>query len=482
MLRALLFIAKLAVVVAVAVVLAYQPSRVTIELFDHKIETSVGILVLVVALISVVATLSYRYWRLLLGAPGNLGRVIRESRRRRGYKALTQGMVAVAAGDPDEARRWARKAEVLMEEPPLTLLLSAQAAQLNGDEQAARRYFEAMLEREETRFMGLRGCLMQAMRQGDNQAALSYLRDAHAMRPKTPWVLTAMIDLSETTGDFGSAEAAIKRAVRHKALPAAEGERKRAVVLLERAKAARSTGDGEQARKLAQAARKLAPALVPATVMEAELLIAGGHHSDALRLLQRAWPAQPHPDLARLYRSLAPNGDRLAEIARLGKLVAGAPDHPESRIALAEAALDAQLWGEARRYLGAAAGDAPSERICRLMARLEETEHGDGAKARNWLLKAGTAPRDPAWVCRTCGALARQWDAHCGACRSFDGLDWRRPVQVAAEPLPGDVAAGNAAPRAELASPGGNGSSRAVAPREPSLPDRTLDISVTPRR
>ena len=51
-----------------------------------------------------------------------------DSKRRRGYKALSQGMVAVAAGDAGEAARLARRADGLLNDPPLTLLLSAQAA------------------------------------------------------------------------------------------------------------------------------------------------------------------------------------------------------------------------------------------------------------------------------------------------------------------------------------------------------------------
>ncbi len=474
MIRSLVFIAKLAALVAVAVWLAYQPSRVSIDVSGYRIETSVGILIFAVFLITLTSVVIYRYWRLLAGAPGGLSRVLREGKRRRGYKALTQGMVAVAAGDPDEAQRWARKAEVLMDEPPLTLLLSAQAAQLAGDDQAAKRYFEAMLEREETRFMGLRGCLMQALRAGDQAAALDYARQAQAMRPKTPWVLNAMIELSEQGGDLTAAESAVRQAVRHKALAAPEGERKRAVIALERAFAARAAGDADGALKLARQAHKLVPALVPATVLAAELLIASGRKNEAVRLLQRAWPAQPHPDLARLYKSLHDEGDALALVGRMGKLAAGAPDHAESRLMLAEAALEAQLWGEARRHLAQAAGNSPGrtpgERICRLMARLEEAEHGDAQKARAWLLRAGQAPRDPAWVCESCGALAERWSAHCGACGSFDGLTWRRPVQVAAEtPPPG--------PPLEILPRGGNGG-RAPTPK-PARPE-AAPPAVTP--
>ena len=56
---------------------------------------------------------------------------------------------------------------LMLDEPPLTLLLSAQAAQLEGDDQAARGYFEAMLDQPATAFLGLRGLLVQAERTGD---------------------------------------------------------------------------------------------------------------------------------------------------------------------------------------------------------------------------------------------------------------------------------------------------------------------------
>ena len=81
----------------------------------------------------------------------------------RGYKALTQGMVAVAAGDAQEARRQARKAENFLADPPLTMLLSAQAAQLSGDDKAAGKFFKKMSERKDTKYLGIHGMLNQAI-------------------------------------------------------------------------------------------------------------------------------------------------------------------------------------------------------------------------------------------------------------------------------------------------------------------------------
>lgn len=434
MIRIVIFCLKVAAVIALAYWLAERPGDVSIEWLGYRVDTTVGMLLLAVVAVAALAALVYRFWRFLYRSPRDLGRRVQTGRRRRGYKALTQGMVAVAAGEPDEAARWAHKADALLDEPPLTMLLSAQAAQLNGDEAAAKRYFTAMLENQETRFLGLRGLLNQALRAGDRTAALGYVRQAHALRPRTPWVLTSLFDLSQRHGDFDTAERALRDAARVKALPAPEATRRRAVLLLERAMAARAAGD-PGAVKQAREARRLAPDLAAAGALEAELLIAAGKGRKAARVLEDTWTQAPHPDLAPLYLKAVPAEDGLGRLKRLSKLTAGRVEHPESQLVLARAALAAKLWGEARRHLSAAAGPGgldgtPSEAVCRLMATLEEAEHDDTAAARDWLDRAATAPADSSWVCRECGAVAEVWSARCGACEAFDGLRWQPPPRV----------------------------------------------------
>jgi HemY protein len=432
MLRALLFFVSLAVLLGIAwFLLDVRPGTVSLEWWGYRIDTSIGILLLALLLISALVALLYRFWRGLVRVPRGLGRSLERSRKRRGYRALTQGMVAVAAGEAEEARRWSRKADALLDEPPLTLLLAAQAAQLGGDDKAAERYFTAMLNRDETRFLGLRGLITQSLRDGDDKTALEHLRSAYRLRPRTPWVLTTLFDLSEKLGDLDGADKAVREAAKTKALPAPEATRKRAILLLKRAERARSGHDPALTLKLAREAHKLAPDLVRAATLSAELLAHSGRQRDAARLLERAWAAAPHPELVQAYREVRPSKDKIAWLGEVGKLVNGASRHPESLLALAEAALDANLWGEARRYLKDAADAKLTERVCRLMARLEDAEHKDSGKAREWLLRAADAKPDPLWVCGACGTAAGDWSARCGACDEFDSLAWKAPPRVA---------------------------------------------------
>ena len=464
MVRVLWFCLKVAVLVAVAWYLAeYEPGQVTLEWQDYRIDTSVGILLLAAGVVAVIAAILYRFWGGLRRVPRDIGRTLRANRQQRGYRALTQGMVAVAAGEAAEAQRWARKASELLDAPPLTMLLSAQAAQLGGDDQAAKRYFTAMLERDETRFLGLRGLITQALRDGDEQAALDYVRSAHTLRPRTPWVLETLFDLSEQAGDLAGAERAAREAAHGKVLPAPEAKRKHAVVLLERARAAQREGDPSRTLKLAKQAHKAAPDLVPASVLYAQLLVGSARRGAAARMLEKAWAAAPHPALVVAYGRARPEAAGIEWLNQVGKLVAGAPTHPESLLALAEAALDARLWGEARRHLGEAIKAGATERVCRLMARLEESEHSDRDKAREWLMKAGEAAPDPAWVCGNCGAAAEEWQPRCGACDAYDGLAWHTPPRV---PLAEKVAESAAGPvlAAQAVEVLANGEDQAPAP------------------
>lgn len=448
--RALFFFVKLALVVALAVWLANRPGEATIVWMGREIHMQVGILIGVLLILAVVVALGWQLWRWLARSPRQIARGRTEARRRKGYSALTQGMAAVAAGDPEEAQRQASRAAVLLNEPPLTLLLAAQAAQLNGDERAAHKYFTAMLGRPETRFLGLRGLLTQALKSGDTRAALGYAGDAHRERPGAVWATTTLLDLQLKNGDWTEAEATLKEAAKQKSIAPERARRQRAVILAERARAgvaALSQGGGAiTALDAAREAVKLAPDLVPARVALARLLASGGNEKSAAKTIEQGWVQTPHPALAAAYAALRPDEDPVARARRFEKLAALNPHHRESHLAVAEASLAAGLWGEARGHLAtvaeseqaASAAGNHSARLCRLMARLEEGEPGDPAALRRWLLAAAEAPADPTWTCERCGTPTGEWRARCGHCGAFDSLAWRaapRPATLALAPL-----------------------------------------------
>jgi HemY protein len=399
------------------------------------------------------------------------GRVVdgrRDARRRRGYLALTRGMVAVAAGDADEARKQVRRADGLLEDPPLTLLLSAQTAQLSGDSKAAEKFFKAMMDRPETEFLGVRGRLTQALKADDDKAALALAERAAQLRPKSEWVARNLLDLQVRNGVWSDAKATLDRAVKNRLVAEDEAGHRRVVLDFQLSEAARADGDTARATKLLRGAFDRDPGFVPAALRLARSHIENGRGGKAAGFIETAWSHAPHPDLAQAYFDARGANDGLERVKTAERLARSNPDHRESHLTVAEAALEARLWGEARKHLAAAAGDAPSARVCRLMAELEESEHGDTAAAREWLVRASMADPDPAWVCGDCGNTVREWAIVCGNCEAFASFAWGTPPHVirlagpAAE-APRAITAGETAGEAPEAAAGDGGKSEAAA-------------------
>jgi HemY protein len=427
LLRTLAWFAIAAVVMLAAVWLSERPGTVTAEWHGWRLDTSVGVVLIAVVVLILLSVALWLVYRWIMGAPGALFDSWGESRRRRGYQALTQGLAAVAAGDGTEAQKNARKAEALLSEPPLTLLLSAQAAQLTGDRDGAKRAFDAMLEDEQMAFLGLRGLIAQSLRDGDQAQALSYAERAFTLRPQTPWVVHSLFDMQAQIGRWREAQETLDAGLRRKVVTQDKGRTLKALLLVERSRAAEQGGSDSDALALAREAFGLAPERIAVSTRLAELQIKTGDGRRALRTLERGWALAPHPELAALYLKASGENDPLKRVGIVRKLVAQKPDDLESNLALARAALDAGLWGEARRYLDAAGGTSPSVRVCRLMAEVEERAHSDQAKVHEWLARAATAPADRAWRCGACGAQHETWRSVCESCGAFGTLHWRAP-------------------------------------------------------
>jgi len=418
---------------------ASEPGSVAVQLRGWQVETSAGVLVLGVAFIAFACVVLWAVVAWLVAAPARLRRWRADRRRARGLRALAAGMVAVAAGDTKGARRAARRAQLAAGETPLTLLLGAQSAQLDGDAKAAEKFFTAMLARPETEFLALRGLLIQARNQGDGMRALELAERATALKRNAGWAQAAVFDLAVDQGQWKKAEGALAQAIRLGAVDKGLGVHHRAALLLAEARDAERTGFVVEALALSRRAERADGTLVAAALMRARLDAAQGSLRRARRTLLRAFARVPHPEIAQAYLGLADPGDQNRERLRLAqKLLGAAPQAAEAHITAAEVALAVSLWGKARQHVDDADGCLAAEgylvpaRHFRLRAEIEEREHNDPAAAAQWLRRAAQAAPDPRWICGACGETAPAWAPVCGACGGFDTLAWRAPAPLAA--------------------------------------------------
>lgn len=438
----------IAAAVGLGVFFAGNPGQVEIAWRGWVVDTSVGVLVGLAALLAAIVAAAALALAALRRMPRNLRRRRAARRYRLGERELTRGIVALAAGQAAEARRHAQRAEMLLAGAPMPLLLMAEAAGRQGDAAAAQQAYTALLAAPATEFLGLRGLIGQALRAGDDAAARRLAGRARLLRPDAPWLAESLLVLEGRAGDWTAARDTLATAARRGALTAERARHHRGVVLHQLSLAAERAGDLREAVRLAARAQPLAPDVAAIACHHAGLLLGLGRKRAATRAIERAWHLRPHPDLARLYLEMRQEAEPLARAASLQGLARHNPDAIENHLALAEAALAARLWGEARHHLTAAGAvpadaaapsgtaGAPPRRLCLMMARLEEGERGDVAASRAWRDRALEAPADPAWLCRACGGESGEWQALCPHCGGFDTLDWDAPP-VAPRPFLG---------------------------------------------
>src|SRR5690606_7059760 len=78
---------------------------------------------------------------------------------------------------------------------------------------------------------------------------------------------------------------------------------------------------------------------------------------------------------------------------------------------------------------------APTERVCLLMAEIEDRENNDQGRVRGWLTRALSAPRDPAWVAD--GQVLERWLPVSPVTGRVGGVAWAVPPAVPAIRRPG---------------------------------------------
>ncbi|RMH49676.1 MAG: heme biosynthesis protein HemY, partial [Alphaproteobacteria bacterium] len=188
--------------------------------------------------------------------------------------------------------------------------------------------------------------------------------------------------------------------------------------------AALEAGSIEQARKLAAEANRLSPDFVPAAVLEARMLAEEGKKRQARKVLEKAWSASPHPDIARAYADLEPDETPAARRKRFRRLLALRPDDPETRLTEAELAIADEDFVAARKALVELVETRPTARTLTLMAAAERGVGADDSVVRAWLARAVSAPKGRQWVCEKCHHPHPQWQVLCESCGGFDTLAW----------------------------------------------------------
>jgi len=428
MLRIVLFLVLIALAAAGAAWVADQPGDLVLTAGGFRLSTTLPSFVFLLGLFAAAVVLVWSILTTIWRTPGRLRRRRHDKRHARGRHAITHGLLAIGHGDTALARRHAEAARRHAPNDPLALLLHAQSAQLEGDRDEARRVFRVMAEREDTRLLGLRGLFIEAQRADDAVGAVMIAEEAIKLSSSSTWASHAVLGFRCARGDWSGALAILDSNLSAGLIDKPAYRRQRGVLLTARALEL-ETMDRDLARESVMEAIKLAPTLVPAAVLAAKFESEAHQVRRAMKLVEAAWLANPHPDLAEAYAHVK-LGDsarqRLQRVETLAaKTPADKPGHVEGQFAIARAAIDASEFVRAREVLAPYVND-PTQRVALLMAEIERAEHGDSGRARAWTLRAVRGRHDPAWTAD--GYVSDRWRPVSPVTGRLDAFQWQTPV------------------------------------------------------
>ncbi|MGJ5203904.1 heme biosynthesis HemY N-terminal domain-containing protein [Bradyrhizobium sp. HKCCYLR20261] len=424
MFRIVIFLILVGLAAAGSAWVAEQTGDVVLNWGPWRVAMTLPVFVLALGLTIAACVLVWNLISALLRAPGRIRHAHRNRRHQRGRHAITHGLLAIGHGDSTAARQHADIAKRLAGDDPLTLLLHAQAAQLEGDRDGAQRAFRAMAERHDTRLLGLRGLFIEAQRADDAYSAVMIADEALRLAPNATWASHAVLGFRCAQGDWDGALAILDSNYTAGMIDKPSYRRQRGVLLTARALAL-ETENRDVSRSSAMEAVKLAPTLVPAAVLAAKFESEAHQVRRAMKIIEAAWASCPHPDLADAYAHVRLGDSARQRLTRVENLAARTPGHIEGALAVARAAIDASEFGRAREALAPFTED-PTQRVAMLMAELERTESGDAGKAREWTLRAVRARHDPAWTAD--GYVSERWQPISPVTGRIDAFQWQTPV------------------------------------------------------
>ncbi|MFN3700533.1 MAG: heme biosynthesis protein HemY [Alphaproteobacteria bacterium] len=439
MIRALIFFLKLAALSLLAVWVASREGSVRLnwkdmEGADIAVTVDLGLFLLLGLIIILIALFIFKIMSNIAHFPQSWARYRDFKRREKGFRALTLGLTAVAAGDKKIAAYQAYRTEKLLPElTALGILLNAQAARLSGDEEAANAQFELLAQDKDAAFLGVRGLLQSALDQKDFEKALDIAQKASKLQPKQHWILKVVLDLEIRARECDNALKTLYRLEKLKAIPIAEAASIRSALMIAQADQLLEEGNQSAAKSRLEKAYGYSPHSIPVVTRLVEILIERKQRRRAIQIIEKVWKHSPHPDLVPLWAKTAPKPRRKSSDIRLGfymwleKLLSVNANSAEGQMAIAEAAIDIRLWGEARSHLNAAEALRPSKRLYILHARLDE-KSGRGAEAvQNHLKQADNAAPDYVWHCRETGRVYERWSAYAPPHNSFNTITWGVP-------------------------------------------------------
>ncbi|MGI4850930.1 MAG: heme biosynthesis HemY N-terminal domain-containing protein [Janthinobacterium lividum] len=385
--KLIFFIAQFLIVAGLFVWFYKHPGSIEINWLDYKIQMSV---VVFLGLLLIGISLSFlivKVIMLFLRFPKRLSGKYRLHRLRQAQESLKALITKYRNKEFDAA---ASDLKVLLQEEEMHFIghyFAAKIAKSQHKPMIQEQHLQHIINLSGGEALGYTELMQLKIQQNEPIELLKCAKQAVSFVQKAPELAKLIFQVYLQNNLIVDAEDLLNQFKRKKIL--SQGDKAILESDLESAQAqvALEKKDTAVALKKSEKAYNLYPTYEKLKVY-VELLLSQDQKKRVQKILEQAWHQRPDARLVYLYKETQKEALPSLQFQGIEKLTQGSPDHPESLLAKAQAALDAQLWGMAldhlqdyeRKY-------SLTRRFLRLRAKYAQLASHDQTAALNWLEK-----------------------------------------------------------------------------------------------
>ncbi len=401
---------------------------IVVDLLDYKIETTAAkLLVLVlILLVAVYSVLRFLSW--VKNSPRKFASKLQKDKEKQGYRDLMQGFSALAAGDMSHAKKLGERASKALKEEPLVKLLQAQTCVLANKPFEAEVFYKELADNDESRIVGYRGLINQAIENGELPRALELSEDLHKLNPSSEWVNESMIDLAMRNAEWDKVEKYTLKAKKGGALNKQQASINLAITYYSYAREHYAEEDFSAAVADLKKALKHDAQFLPAIILLARALLDGKEFKAAAKHVEASWKKFPHPELAEIYGKVLDETAPDKKLKKFEKLLKSNSGEVESVIAYVREAIAQKNYESARTEIERGLEIRETKKLCYLMAEAQL----EGAAQEKWKERASAAKSDKVWYCVETGSECKKWHLYSNS-GFFNTMIWGYNNQISAE-------------------------------------------------
>ncbi len=358
-------VALMAVAIGVAVTARFNPGNVVFFYPPHRIDMSLNLFVLVMAMLFMVVYGFMRAVRATVAMPAKVAAYRQRKRERDGNKGLRDALKALFEGRFGHAEKAAMRAAELPENAGLAALIGARAAHRMRQSDRRDNWLAGVVN--DTSLKTARLMTVTELLVDDHQpeAALDAVAELNASGQRHIHALQWSMKAHQQAKNWPEVLRLVRSLDKHKALHPALSARLRELAY--DALLTDSAHDAESIKRVwstIPSADRVKPYIAARAVAA---LNARGLHDEARASAEDALRVEWDDRVVRAYRDSATAGSPalLAQIEYCENWIKQRPNDAELALTLGSLCLKQKLWGKAQRYLEQALSDATETRMVR---------------------------------------------------------------------------------------------------------------------